>query len=89
MFTNGDLKWSDLDFEEFGKMLGIDFEDTKSKRPNPNQKAIDEIDKILKRYGGWYEFLRDNLVDFANKRSPVINFKELRARAFAEIRKFI
>lgn len=52
MFTNGDLKWSDLDFEEFGKMLGIDFEDTKSKRPNPNQKAIDEIDKILKRYGG-------------------------------------
>jgi len=37
----------------------------------------------------YYEFLRDNLVDFANKRNPVINFKELRARAFAEIRKFI
>jgi len=37
----------------------------------------------------YYELLKDNLVDFCNRKNPTINFKELRTRAFSEIRKYI
>ena len=37
----------------------------------------------------YYEILRDNLVDFVNKKNPKIDFKSLRTRAFTEIRKYI
>jgi hypothetical protein len=40
------------DFNYFANLLGIKFDDDKySKKPHPQQKHINEIDNILKKYG--------------------------------------
>jgi hypothetical protein len=43
---------NDEDLADFAKMLGIDMNLVPLKKPNKNQKAIDELSKILKKYGG-------------------------------------
>jgi hypothetical protein len=45
------MEYSEQDLADFAKMLGINLDEPiKPKKPNPNQKAINEIDKMLKRY---------------------------------------
>lgn len=39
------------DLADFARMLGMDLKGEPLK-PNPNQKAIDELGRILKRHGG-------------------------------------
>ena len=43
---------NDEDLADFAKMLGMDIKGVPLKKPNKNQKAIDELSKILKKYGG-------------------------------------
>ncbi len=42
---------NDKDLEDFARMLGMDIKGEPLKRPNPNQKSIDELGRILKRHG--------------------------------------